>query len=323
MIENRKEGSPIEPTATLEEIVAHLTDCEQPLSNVHLAGLNDLKVDELFLLEQNWPLLNTERRRQIVSRLIELSEDNTRLNFDALLKSLLNDCDATIRRLAIEGLWENTEPSLVRQLAEILEGDDDTEVRAAAATALGRFATIAALDELRPDATDRMRQVLLDALGEKNPTEVRRRALEAVSPLNLESLNESIKEAYISQDVRFKSSAIYAMGTSCNPIWLPILIAELESDKAETRYEAANACGELAEPDAVPYLIKLIDDRDTEVQLKAVQVLGKIGGGIARKALKQCLEDHEGTKHQVAAEALAELEADENGLSFSFDGKGI
>jgi HEAT repeat protein len=321
MTENHKEGSSLEPTATLKEIVAHLTNCEQPLSNVHLAGLNDLKADELFLLEQSWPLINIERRRLIVSRMIELSEDNTRLNFDALLKSLLNDCDATIRRLAIEGLWENAEPSLVGQLAAILEGDDDTEVRAAAATSLGRFAITAALDELRPDLADRMRQVLLDALGEKNPTEVRRRALEAVSPLNLASLNGSIKEAYTSQDVRFKSSAIYAMGTSCNPIWLPILIAELESDKAETRYEAANACGELAEPDAVPHLIKLIDDRDTEVQLKAVQMLGKIGGGLARNTLKQCLEDRGGAIHQVAAEALAELEADEDGLSFSFNGK--
>jgi len=138
------------PEATIEEIVASLSDLGQPLSNADLASLNDLKSDELASLKSLWPSIDEERRREMVSRLVTLAEDDPRLNFYAIFKSLLNDDDVEVRRQAIEGLWEDEESSLVGLLADVLESDDDTEVRAAAAKGLRHFASMAALGELRP-----------------------------------------------------------------------------------------------------------------------------------------------------------------------------
>jgi HEAT repeat protein len=307
------------PEATIEEIVASLSDLGQPLSNADLASLNDLKSDELASLKSLWPSIDEERRREIVIRLVTLAEDDPRLNFDAIFKSLLKDNDAEVRRQAIEGLWEDEEPSLVGLLADVLEGDDDTEVRAAAAKGLRPLAAMAALGELRSDAEERLGEVLLEAISEKNPTEVRRRALEAAAALDLPSLNDAIKEAYVSRDPRFKSSAIFAMGSSGDPIWMPILVAELKSDNPETRYEAATACGELAEEGCVPHLIRLLEDDDVEVRLAVIRALGEIGGTMARKGVQACLKSPSEAVRELAAEVLAQLDEDEEGLSFHLE----
>jgi len=49
----------------------------------------------------------------------------------------------------------------------------------------------------------------------------------------------------------------------------------LKSNNNELRYEAAFAIGELASEEALPDLIKLIDDRDIRVQEAAIRDLGK------------------------------------------------
>jgi HEAT repeat protein len=98
------------------------------------------------------------------------------------------------------------------------------------------------------------------------------------------------------------------MGKNCDPIWLPILLSELTANDSEIRYEAAAACGELGEQEAVPHLIELIDDDDTDVQMASVQALGKIGGSEAREQLKKCLNHPSEAIRQAATQALYELE---------------
>ena len=310
------EGAAPEPAQPIEEVAAHLADSGQQLSNASLAGLNDLKSSELAYFKGRWPDIEDERRQQIVSRLVELAEQDPRLSFDVIFKDLLSDNDAAVRRLAVEGLWENEETAVISLLADVLAADSDTEVRAAAAKTLAHFAAMATLGKLRPEAEQKLRRVLFEATAEKNPTEVRRRAMEAAAPLNLPSLRDTIKEAYTSRDPRFKSSAIYAMGASGDPIWLPVLVAELKSQHPETRYEAATACGELADESTVPYLVKLLGDEDIEVRLAATRALGEIGGEAARKALQRCLQSSSDAVRELAAQALSQLEAAEEGLSF-------
>ena len=83
------------------------------------------------------------------------------------------------------------------------------------------------------------------------------------------------------------------------------------SDDAEIRYEAAGACGELGEKESVPYLIGLIDDPDTDVQLAAIQALGEIGGTEAKESLEQYLNHSSEIISQVVEQTLRELEAEE------------
>jgi len=132
--------------------------------------------------------------------------------------------------------------------------------------------------------------------------------LEAASPLSLQVVNRAITQAYHSGDPRLKTSAVFAMGKNCNPEWLPFLLMELTAYDAAMRYEAATSCGELSEEEAVYHLIELTDDSDAEVQIAAVQALGKIGGIEARQQLENCLSGSSEAVCQAATQALHELE---------------
>jgi HEAT repeat protein len=201
----------------------------------------------------------------------------------------------------------------------MLEQDSSEKVQAVAATALGKFALLAELRKLRPSHKSRISQALLTIIHTPGKSvEVKRRALEATAPLSLPQIKQAIMAAYHSGNPGLKTSAIFAMGRSCNRSWLPILLKELTSGDTELRYEAAGACGELGEKEAVSYLIELVSDPDIEVQLVAIKALGKIGAPEAKGCLEQCLDNPNEIIQQAAEQALYELEAGGEPLSFRF-----
>ena len=75
--------------------------------------------------------------------------------------------------------------------------------------------------------------------------------------------------------------------------------------------------GELGEEKTTPYLIKLINDSDIDVQLATIQALGKIGGSEAKKCLEQCQNNFSETILQATEQALQEIETWEAPFSFS------
>jgi HEAT repeat protein len=301
----------------IEETIAALGDSAKPLLSSRLTELSHLNAQELALLEKAWRKIEPKRRRQIIYRLVELAEDNFELDFDDIFKSCLRDDDADVQSKAIEGLWESEEASLIDPLIELLEPESPEKVQATAATALGKFALLAELEKLRPHHKTRVCRALLDVIEDSGRSlEIKRRALEAAAPLSLPQMEKAIARAYQSGVPRLKTSAIFAMGKNCDPRWLPILIRELGNADAEIRYEAAQACGELGEKEAAPYLRELTTDPDVDVQLAAIQALGKIGGPEAKDSLERCLTDDSEAIQQAAEEALSELEASEDPLSF-------
>jgi len=302
----------------IEKTIAELGDSNQLLLSAKLAELSNLHSEELGFFEQVWATIEPKRRQQIISRLIELAEDNFTLDFDSIFKHCLGDQDAEVRSKAIEGLWENEEPSLIDPLVELLEQDSSEKVQAAAATALGKFAMLAEHNKLRPSRASKVCQALLTVLADKSkPLEVKCRALEAAAPISLPQVEETIKEAYRNGNHKFRVSSIYAMGKNFNPSWLAILVKELSSTDAEIRYEAAGACGGLGEEEAAPHLIRLINDPDDEVQLAAIRALGKIGSNEAKNCLEKCLDNPSEAIQQAAEQALYELEIEGEPLSFS------
>ena len=74
------------------------------------------------------------------------------------------------------------------------------------------------------------------------------------------------------------------------------------------RYEAATACGSLGDEGAVPHLVPLLRDDDTEVQEAAIQALGQIGETEAKRALQDCLASPEERVRDAALAALAEAD---------------
>ena len=314
---NRTKGSGV--SLSIEEIVADLGNSDKPLLNSSLAELSNLDSEELRLFERAWAGIEPKRQRQIISRLVELARDNLELNFDSIFKSCLKDQDAEVCSQAIEGLWESEQPSLIDPLVNLLENDTSEGVRTAAATALGKFATLAEHNKLRSCHKHRVAEALLAVTSDTdNSAEVRRRALEAAAPLSLPEVKQAIMETYQSPEHILRVGSIYAMGKNSDPSWLPILLKELSNADAEIRYEAAGACGELEEEEAVPHLAELIDDPDSDVRLATIRALGEIGGAEAKECLKQCLNNSSEAICQAAEEALEELKTMEGPLSFRF-----
>ncbi|MBI4188537.1 MAG: HEAT repeat domain-containing protein [Chloroflexi bacterium] len=294
----------------IEKTIAELANHNQPILNSGLAELSNLTSAELEIFKRYWPAIEVKRRRQIVYRLVDLAEDNLELNFDCVLKYCLKDTDDEVRTKAIEGLWENEEPSLISPLINLLEQGTSEKVRVAATMALGKFALLAEHKKLRESYLSQIKDTLLAVFNQPdNSIELRRRALEAVAPLSLPEVKTAIMEAYQSPEHRLKVSAIYSMGKNCSPDWLQILIKELASDNAEVCYEAVGACGELGEEDAVPRLINLVNSPDVDIQMAAIQALGKIGGTRAKECLEVCSNDTSEAIRQTAEQALIELEA--------------
>ncbi len=297
----------------IEETIAELANSDKPLINSRLAALSNLKLEELETFKRSWTALEPKRQRQIIHRLVELAEDNLELNFDSIFKYCLRDPDAEVRSTAIEGLWENEEASLISPLINLLEQDSSTEIQATAATALGKFAMLAEHKKLRACHVAKILDALLAVMNDTNkPVEVRRRALEAAAPLSIPQVKTAIMEAYQGHDLKLRISAIYTMGKNCDPCWLPILLKELSSPDAEIRYEAAGACGELEEEEAVSYLIKLVSDPDIDVQMAAMRALGKIGGVRAKKCLERCLNSPSEAMRQTADQALLDTGSKEH-----------
>ncbi|MBI2857165.1 MAG: HEAT repeat domain-containing protein [Chloroflexi bacterium] len=294
------------------KLAMEVLDDARPLRDSALSDISDLDLDELEVLRQGWVKTSVARRRGIITRMSELSEDNFDLNFDRVFLMALRDPDATVRARAATGLSQCEEASVTGPLLRVLADDGVEEVRVAAAQALGRCVVLAELDKVSQRSVEKVRDALLAVVEDRHASiELRRHALEALSPWTSPRVTALIEDAYHSGDDDFRASALHAMGMNCDPRWLPTLLAELSSKEARFRHEAARSCGEIAQPEAVPYLLPLLQDEDIEVRMAAIWASVQIGGKEATRALRALLADEDERVRDASEEALREIAAGE------------
>jgi HEAT repeat protein len=291
--------------------------------NIHassLTFLSDLSSEDRAILREAWPQFPAERRRRIVSDLVTMAEDNIELDFRQVFLISLEDSDAQVRLTAIEGLYEDESKLLLGKLVRILRNDPNTKVREAAASALGRFTYRAQCEQLAPPQAEALRQALLESARDQNEKpDVRRRAIEALGYLDGDGEVEAlIAEAYERGGTQAES-ALFAMGRSMDPRWTQIVLDELQSDKPAMRYEAARAAGEMVLEEALPQLVRMVNDKDPEVRLAAVWALGQIGGKPAAEALAPVLNSPEPAMREAAQEAMEEIAFASDPLKFAGD----
>ena len=274
-----------------------------------LAMLSGPSRAERAAFAEFWVTLNIEARRAIITRMFETSEDSFELDFQDLFRHCLADPDATVRCYAVEGLWEDERTDLISHLLRLVVHDPDNDVRAAAATSLGRFLYLAECEELAPryaqNIRDTLERIILD---HSEPISVSRRALESLAHVSDERIRGLIDWAYEQGDELLRVSAVFAMGRSAESTWSDVVLQELESGSPDIRYEAARACGEIQIQRAVEPLIALTDTRDRDIQMVAIWSLGQIGGDRARQVLEQLAASTDDDLAEAASEALADLE---------------
>ncbi|HQE18850.1 MAG TPA: HEAT repeat domain-containing protein [Aggregatilineales bacterium] len=268
------------------DLLENLRDETAPLRAALIYRLSNPTPQDLNDLRDAWGLVPVERRRLLMSRLVETSETSFEVNFREIALLALVDEDDDVRRLGIEALWEEQDVSTMRLIVRLLQQDADAAVRAAAAQALGRFVLAGELGEF-PEAVVREAEAeLLDVWQESSePLEVRRRALESIAYSGRDEVPSLIQEALDHHEIKMQASAIFSMGRSGDERWENQVLAALYHPEPELRFEAARAAGELFLTAAVARLIEMLDEDDREIQQAAIWSLGEIGGQEAKRAL--------------------------------------
>ncbi len=295
--------------------IADILDQTKTLTSSKLISLSNLENEEIDFLTRAWQATDLKRRREIISQLAHLTEVDHRLNFSAVFVMSLNDPDEQIRTEAAVGLDGEDNYLLIKPLLKALKEDVSVKVRSAVATTLGTFALQAELGNLPSHYQERVYTALLEVLHKpEEPIDVRRRALEAISPFSRPEVSDLIKTAYHTDDIKMKVSAIFAMGHNCDLAWLPTLLLELDDDRADIRYEAAGALGDLGAEEAIPHLLDKVVDQDERVREAAIKALGEIGNEPAKQALDKLAKSPEPTIRDAAKSALKDIQFCEDPL---------
>lgn len=318
--------APNNSQAKFEQTLSILRNPDAAFTADAIYTLSDLGSEQMAAFTSLWSELSTERRHNLILRLVETAEANFDLDFGSIIEFALDDEAAEVRRAAIDGVLEDSSLRVVSKLVKLAQHDSSTEVRASAVGALGPFILQGELGKLPEQVNTQIQDIVLAIHTNRDEDpDVRRRALESISNCGREGVNELIRSAYYADALRMRLSAVFAMGRSCDDIWAPQILEELSSDYPEMRYEAARAAGELELQRALPRLVELAHEDDREVQEVAIWALGEIGGRTARNVLSKLAaiaeeaEDDELIDAIEEAQAAASLSGDELFPLLDFD----
>ena len=259
-----------------------------------LYALSDLPPDLMDEFVAGWPNLAEVRREKIARHLADIMEENFAVDFSPLFAYFLQDIAPEVRRAALDGLWDSTDVTLIPTVLKLMQQDSQESVRVAATSNLGHFVLMDQWGEIPPKAAEPIVAALLAELDKPDVSPAMyRAALESVASSGHGRVPTLIETAYTSRHEQMRLSAVYAMGQSADRRWLNTVLLELDHEDADMRIEAARAAGALSASDAIEKLVELIaEDDDLEVQITAVQALGKIGSQQASEIL-QALADEE------------------------------
>lgn len=282
-----------EENITIEEVLGALEDLDTPFPPGYLYRLSDLASDDLEKFQKTWPKIPAWRRKAIMEDIEVLGETNYTLSFEAIARHCIKDQDPGVRAIAVRTLWEYDLPDLVPYLLDMVEEDVNPDVRAVAASALGKYVYLGELEKIPQKTLKAIEEKLIKIINGPDTILVRRHALESLGYSSLKAVTPIIESAYYSGKDDMIASALFAMGRSANAAWRDLVIDSLDSDNPHIRTEAVRAAGELETSNAVPELISLLDDSDDDVRLACIWSLSQIGGEGVQEALEDLYEETE------------------------------
>jgi HEAT repeat protein len=298
-----------------------LRNPDAPLSAKALYNLSDLEGEDRDRLYQEWGTIPLERRRKLMHRMAEVVETNFDMDFSAVTRLAMTDLDSELREAAVEASWTDESPEMLNRLMPMASIDFSPSVRAAAISALGRFIELGEDGKFDKQLARQAENLAIRIYkNESLDTEIRRRAIEAISNCSRPEVQGMIEDAYKHRDIRMRASAVYAMGRTCDEQWESIVLKELQNRDALMRYEAVRAAGELTTESALPVLANLIEEADREVMEMTVWALGEIGGAEAQRLLRVKAEEAERDGDDDLSEAIEEAIASASlaGSDFAF-----
>lgn len=309
-----------------EQVVNALLDENHLFPPSYLHRFSDIKAQDLEHLRKVWLQVNPTRRQSLLEDLEELAESDTMVLFNDVARFALSDPDAGVRATAIRLLWEDQDLKLIPVYINMMENDADSNVRAAAASALGLFVYLGELEEIPADTLRSVEDTLLRGATGPEQALIRRRALEALGYSSREEVPPLIQAGYDSEDTEWQSSALFAMGRSADPRWESAVTSMLDHVDVGIQLEAVRAAGQLELASAREPLLAMLDDGeevDDDVFAAVIWSLSQIGGESVRERLEALADetddDDEAEYIERALENLSFTEDFEIFDMFDFD----
>ena len=293
---------------SLEDLRSSLLDENTSLPPRYLYRFSDLSHEELEVLGGDWNNISIERRQRLLEDLEELEDTNTVVSFENIFRLALTDQDPLSRKIAVRSLWNYEDPDLISTFVDILQKDGSVEVRAQAASALGRFVYLGELEEIPEDKGNSVVEILLEIMESEAEESLRLRSLESLGFSGRESVRDLINEAIEYGDENWVASALVAIGRSSDEDWAPSVLEKLDDLISKVRLEAVRASGELGLEEASPALLYLLESEEDEIRIAAAWALSEIGGEGTRAGLETLLvETDDENETDLIQDALENL----------------
>jgi HEAT repeat protein len=282
-----------------EQVVEALLDTETTLNPRYLYRLSDLEETELKLLRSAWPQLPLWRRQALMQDIEDLGADDYLLNFISLGRLAIEDEDPDVRLLAVRTLWEYEYSELIPLFIMLEREDQDSAVRHAAVSGLGRFVYAGEVEEIPSARLKVIEDALVEIFEREEEARIRQAALESLGFSSRVEVEGFIRKSFKSPDKNWKASALIAMGRSANQVWIPEVTTMLESNIPLLRSEAARAAGNLEIQSAVPTLLEMLEDPDDNTRTASIWALSQIGGEGVRDALEGLYDESADDEDQL------------------------
>lgn len=261
-----------------------------------LYGLSNLSTDDLRTLQPIWDGLDKTYRRVLMQMMVDAMDEHFELNYRPIAEANLSSEQPEVRQASIEMLWEATSISLMDRFITIATTDPVADVREEATKALGRFVLWGELGDLPESETERAQNALIAILDDDAESSVQCYALEGIANCSREGVAKRIQVAYDSGEALLQQGAIVAMGHTCDTQrWGTTVLEVLERENIVMRRQAAKSAGELQLVEAVPALLRLLEEDEREGQEIVIWSLGEIGGNEAMRILERIAEMAEST----------------------------
>jgi HEAT repeat protein len=278
---------------SFNDLITALLDPDTPFNPQYLYRLSDLAGEELTQLQKAWSNIPTWRRQALLEDLEQMFEHDNLLSFESIMRFAMGDPEPKVRFVALRALQGYHVQDLIPSFLEIVDNESDDELRALVVSLLGKYIYYGELDELPRSTQAKIEdQLFLLARGSESKL-VRRRAVESLGFSSHDGVPDLIQSAFDIQDEDWKTSALFAIGRSCDNRWNQAVLKMLDHNSAKIRLEAARAAGELEIRAAKPQLVALLDDSDNEVRLVSIWSLSQIGGSGLQQVFEEMLENAE------------------------------
>jgi HEAT repeat protein len=299
-----------EKKTPIDKLVSEVADSGQELSRNTLQQFSDMDPASLKALHEAWPRVAVDRKRKLLERLEDFSEDDTLVSFDEFARSLLHDPDAEVRMRAIRLLDEADDPKLIPVFIGMMNEDPDSETRAEAASALGKFVELGELEEIPEGARRQVEEALLERANSEDSPQVRRNALESLGYSSRPEVITLIESSFRRENPEWQASALFAMGRSFDERWEESVLLRLMDPNSLVRLAAVEAAGELRLASARTALFHVLEEEEEDdISSAAIWSLSQIGGEDVRLYIENLLDlAEEDEDVEFLEEALDNLE---------------